>query len=107
MMWTVSYTGDTDQTCPITLAPLSELCHPVAFRRDPRVPFECEALILWLKLRKVNPLTNERVKWFWTPLEAFGPLDCVGDKAYVVQLIEQGMGGELNSLLCIVPLQKG
>lgn len=63
-----------DALCPITHTPLNELELAVAFHGS-TVPYECRALVEWLNVRKVNPMTNQRVGWRYNGLEIIGPLN--------------------------------
>ena len=58
----------------ITHTPLNELELAVAFHES-TVPYECHALVQWLNVRKVNPMTNQKVSWQYSGLEIIGPLD--------------------------------
>ena len=71
----IRYDGLPDAVCPITLVPLNRLERPVAFRKYTRQPYECESLVRWLRVRRTNPLTRERINWVLTPLEAIAPIE--------------------------------
>ena len=45
--------------CPITLRPLHELTHPVAFACNMDQPYELDAVCDWLELSCTNPLTGQ------------------------------------------------
>ena len=48
--------------CPISLIPLDELEHPVVFRNQKAlVVYEAEHLLRWLRIKRRNPVTNERL----------------------------------------------
>jgi hypothetical protein len=71
--------------CPITFAPI-EL--PVIIHSTPSYPFECRALIHWLKnYRRVNPVTGERLYWSSSPLEVITPLGTDEQVAYASQML--------------------
>ena len=71
----MQYTGMDDASCPITLQSLPELGMPVAFRKYPFQPYEATALVRWLQLARVHPLTRERVVWTHTSTEVIAALD--------------------------------
>ena len=52
-----------DSVCPITLEPLSSLRNPVVFRsdEDPRTVYELDALLKWLSMNRVHPITRQTV----------------------------------------------
>lgn len=58
--------------CPITLA--DNIKFPVAFHHARHQPYECEALVSWLRLRRTDPMTNLPVDWNESPLEIMGPV---------------------------------
>ena len=98
---TIDYTGGgglTDVVCPITYIPLEDLDLPVAFRCNPSQPYECEAIITWLKIRKTNPMTNLYVSWpFWAgPTHIIAPLTghC-RNPAAAVRLLNVELSGKL------------
>ena len=53
----------SEDACPITLVPTSELEIPVAFKHNPSRLYECAALVRWLKIAKTDPMTNLPVSW--------------------------------------------
>jgi hypothetical protein len=54
------YSGDRDDVCAITFAPVSELDRPVGF--DTAHAFECESIVEWItKRRNTNPMTGQTV----------------------------------------------
>ena len=63
----------TDILCPITFAPFCDIKYPVTFHTFPHQSYECEALVRWLLVRNINPMTNLPVVWKKTPLEILGP----------------------------------
>ena len=70
----VSYTGSLDAICPVTFAPLEEIRCPVVFRARPHQPYELRALLKWLSIRMVEPLTGLPVTWQSSPTEIIAPL---------------------------------
>ena len=65
--------------CPITLRPLHELSHPVAFKSRLDQPYELHAVCDWLELSCTNPLT--------------------GQAASVCDLVAVGVGGDVAEML--------
>ena len=67
MRSTCSYTGDWTDTCPISLANVRELQHPVVLlgddgRCDVTQPFECEMLMEWLLRTRQHPISRKEIK---------------------------------------------
>jgi hypothetical protein len=56
---TVPFTGSPAATCPITLSPIHELTHAVAFSYDPAQPYELAPLWTWILLSDRHPLSGE------------------------------------------------
>lgn len=55
--------------CPISFIPLSDLEHPVVFRKQKAlVVYDAEHIIIWLQTSRRNPTTNEILSPF-TPLK--------------------------------------
>ena len=57
----MQYQGPPDGICAITHAPLAEIELAVGFYSDAVHPYECEALVDWLRVRALNPMTNTAV----------------------------------------------
>ena len=54
----LEYTGAPDAMCPIALAYVHELAHPVAFASDPSQPYELASLWEWVLASHRHPLTG-------------------------------------------------
>lgn len=70
----IPFEGSLETSCPITLAPFSQISCPIAFRNAPHQPYEAAALAEWLSVRKTNPLTNMPCQWENSPFEILVPL---------------------------------
>ncbi len=68
----ITYTGQQNELCPITLVPFVELKHPAVILPDHSHPFELNELIRWLKICKSNPRTNEKLKWRHSAADVVG-----------------------------------
>jgi hypothetical protein len=101
----VHYKGDSDAHCPITYTPLADLELGVAFRSSPTLPYECKALLQWLAVRRVEPLTNLPVQWKRCPLEIIGPLEgwCRDSRA-AIKLLKGGLSGKIFFILAYVAI---
>jgi outer membrane murein-binding lipoprotein Lpp len=53
-----TYIGTHDTLCPITLTPVHELEHPVAFKNALAYPFELDALVRWMTISDIHPTTR-------------------------------------------------
>jgi hypothetical protein len=58
--FSLPYTGAPDAMCPITLAYVHELTHPVAFASNPAQPYELDPLWEWVLASDRHPLTGRR-----------------------------------------------
>ena len=54
----ITYTGGEDNICPITHKLFPEIETPVVFQWNPAQPYECAALIQWLRVCSRDPMTN-------------------------------------------------
>ena len=75
------FTGDTDDRCAITFAPVSELEHPVGF--ESTHAYECDSLIEWLRVRPTNPITAQEIACDSFIVDVVQPLIVQGDCAHL------------------------
>ena len=88
----VVYAGRRDELCPITLNPFTELNHPAVILPDQSHPFELNELIRWLKIRKTNPRTNERLRWQHSAAEVVGIIESIGNSDCLFDHLDSELG---------------
>ena len=99
----VKYTGSAEAACPITLVRFRELHTPVAFRNMPNYAYECDALLAWLQIRPINPVTNLEIWWYLSPLEALGPVAGMAREPGLVESkIVLHLGGDAMPLMAVL-----
>ena len=87
---------EPDAVCPITLESLEHLKWPVAFRNNPRQPYECEALVKWLLKTRTDPVTRRPVVWRVSALEVIAPLATHPEAAAAAKHIDHVLGEKTN-----------
>ena len=76
---------------------MDELEFAVAFRTLLIVPSECRALVEWLKVRRIEPMTNSKIHWQYSSLEIIGPLDpWCRDPSSAVKILREELKGEIE-----------
>jgi hypothetical protein len=76
----MQFTGDIEDTCPISFAPVSEIANPVGF--ESTHAFECDDVVLWITQHKgCNPITALPVEG--RVADVLHPLIVNGDDAHV------------------------
>jgi hypothetical protein len=96
----VSYTGSQEDSCPITQSIFSEIEVPVVFRWNTSQPYECSALIHWLKICRRDPLTNSRLE-FECILDIIAPL-LEHSTAEQIHTIAGNLIGKSSEMLILV-----
>jgi hypothetical protein len=87
------YTGAPDAMCPITLAYVHELTHPVAFDSDPSQPYELAPLWEWVLASDRHPLTGRVCVVGSIVALRFGD-DCNKARDTAVELKEMRLGAK-------------
>ena len=88
----IEYTGRQDELCPITLIPFTELKHPAVILPDYSHPFELDELIHWLKIRKANPRTNEKLRWRHSAADVVGIVKSARNSDCIFDHLESNLG---------------
>jgi hypothetical protein len=74
------FTGDIEDTCPISFAPVREIANPVGF--ESKHAFECDDVVLWITQHKpCNPITTLPVEG--NVADVLHPLIVDGNDAHV------------------------
>jgi hypothetical protein len=84
---------------------MEELICPVVFRARPHQPYELRALLKWLAIRLIEPLTNLPVFWEETLTEIIAPLaDICKDPARINNLlVHWATMGSTYKMIGIIP----
>jgi len=93
----IVYTGSLDSVCPITHLPVDELDLAVSFSTNPRTAYECRALMDWLRVRAIDPMTNQAAR-----REDVCPLDICKDPGRAVDMMRVELIGEFFILIIVL-----
>ena len=76
----MQFTGDIEDVCPISFAPVREIANPVGFESDHA--FECDDIVLWITQHKAcNPVTTLPIEG--KVADVLHPLIVDGDDTHV------------------------